>query len=119
MSRGLGKVQQAILARLADCDGWESINSIANMVYHPERYHYQGVYYFSDGDADSYDCTKSETSSIHRSIQKLERSGLVETETQTGDFRAGFERGGVTKYKRVRLCVDTKGQTALVSTHSN
>jgi len=102
MSRGLGRVQRLILDRLRECNRWVGIPRLANMVYHPERFEYQGVFYWNDGP-DSWDMSHSERVSIHRAVRSLERRGLVVTEVKR---TLAFEFGQAARYKQVKLSVD-------------
>lgn len=107
MSRGLGKLQRAILAELARDPGhcswhgkkWRWLVDLIVHCYHPDRFD-------PVGNCDSYDYTRSEFVSIHRAIQSLERHGLIETDFDTrGDvYRPNDDiRGGISRLKLLRL----------------
>ena len=105
MSRGLGKVQRAILDEV--CGNWWDVWDVIAKALHPERF--DGFHpldeYFTMirepgevGKLAAWILTRSEYTSALRAIASLERRGLVETEMRT--FRDG-KRG-----KMVKLCVD-------------
>lgn len=93
MSRGLGKIERAILEALKkhNADGikhnihneWEQISSLTLYVYHPDRLEWDGEIDFCE-DFDDRSYSRAEYVAIHRAVQTLERKGLVETEQRTG-----------------------------------
>ena len=98
-------MQQAVLDRLEACGGNEDLHTLAAKVFHPDRWEYQGEYYFRDDpDPPGYDCTDAEYSSVQRAAQALERRGMVETEIRNPRMPC---RGEATLWKVVRLSVVT------------
>jgi len=102
MSRGLGKIQRAILAVLGTRDGYKwldggtPVTELTVRVYHPER--------FDHGECDSWDYTRSEYVATHRAVDALERRGLVTTWEYDRDMRLHRRtRGGRTRMRAVRL----------------
>ena len=107
MSRGLGKVQRAILDKMGG-DWWDALDVIAKAL-HPERFDNEGApldEYFrmtdgelrKRGELAAWALTRSEYTSALRAIVSLKRRGLVQTEMRT--FREGK------RAKMVKLCVD-------------
>lgn len=70
MSRGLGKVQQALIAHL-DTDHWEEIDTLVAHAFYPER---------ADENGEIWDTThtQGEHASVYRALRTLEKRGLVE-----------------------------------------
>jgi len=95
MSRGRGKVQQAILDVLAKHD-WLDITKLVVYVYHPERFD-------EVGDCDDQSYTHGEFSATHRAVRALELRGLVETEVETSKQSRKATRDGIQRIKRIRL----------------
>jgi DNA-binding MarR family transcriptional regulator len=97
---GLGETQRKILDILEHGEKSTALGIalLATKVYHPERY-----------SKDRYHYTKSEYSSIHRTVRSLEKRGLVRTElVPIRRFRGKKDKR--VNLKAVRLLEETKAQ---------
>ncbi len=70
MSKGLGKIERAILQQLEK--GYSGVNSLAVEVFHQERK-------LENGDFTSYDITSAVYKSTLRALNSLERKGLIKS----------------------------------------
>ena len=117
MSRGLGKVQRAILDEISkDADRWRFVKDIMVLALHPEHF-------ADDGDPldnnlpGLWDLTRSEYVSGLRAVESLERRGLVQSKIvpyewdrnmQGRDIRGNWAYYFGRRCKQVKLCVDPK-----------
>lgn len=93
MSKGLGKTQQKVLSVLRKYPSkWFEVTELAIRCYHPERVdqEYDELIDYIDGKYVRDECSRSARSAIHRSIDKLQAAGLVETKIVTTNLYRGW-----------------------------
>ncbi len=103
MSKGPGKVQQAILAALAAKGDSEAVSGLTIRVFHPELVNAEGEILLPalPVGRGRYGFSRAEYSTVDRAVRALERRGLVRTIIKTPKRIMGHYMGP--RWKLVEL----------------